>query len=355
MREELEHFEPRDMGVESAGAGGASAGVDSIASSAGADGESAGVDSIASSAGAELAGGAEFDSADDVDVESVESTLPGELDDGLTTDGMTLFLRDVRRYPLLTRQQEVELAERVERGDLAAKERLVNSNLRLVISHARKHQGHDLPLLDLIQEGVLGLMRAAEKFDYRKGFKFSTYATFWIRQAIQRALDTRGQSIRIPVSLGQRQRKLARAEIEFQTRHGREPTDQELADATELEVTEILEVRAASRVVTSLDRPVVESGEVSFGALLPTSDRGPEEELEISLRAQAVRRAVAQLSEREREVVNLRYGIDGGEPAPLTETGRLLGLSQDAVRRIERRALRELAENGELAAFRAAA
>jgi RNA polymerase primary sigma factor len=293
----------------------------------------------------------ELDAPEDAE----QPELTADAEDGVSTDGMSLFLREVRRYPLLTRGQEVQLAKRVERGDLAAKELLVNSNLRLVISHARKHQGRELALLDLVQEGILGLMRAAEKFDYRKGFKFSTYATFWIRQAIQRALDTRGQPIRIPVALGQRERKLARAEIEFQTRNGREPTDEELAAETELELDEVLEVRAAARVVTSLDRPLVDDGEVSFGALLPSQERSPEEELESALRAEAVRRAVAQLSESEREVVRLRYGIDGGEPAPLTETGRRLGLSQDAVRRIERRALRELAENWELVAFRAAA
>ncbi|HEY2436485.1 MAG TPA: sigma-70 family RNA polymerase sigma factor, partial [Solirubrobacteraceae bacterium] len=143
-----------------------------------------------------------------------------------TTDAMSLFLQEVRRHPLLTREEEVELAQRIERGDLDAKERLVNSNLRLVISNARKFQGHDMPLLDLIQEGILGLIRAAEKFDWRKGYKFSTYATFWIRQAIQRALDNRARTIRIPVHLGQRERKIARAQRELSGQLGRDPTDE---------------------------------------------------------------------------------------------------------------------------------
>src|SRR5438270_5574158 len=175
-----------------------------------------------------------------------------------TTDAMSLFLQEVRRHPLLTREQEMELAQRIERGDLAAKEELVNSNLRLVISNARKFQGHDLPLLDLIQEGILGLIRAAEKFDWRKGYKFSTYATFWIRQALQRALDNRSRTIRIPVHLGQRERKIVRAQRELAARLGRDPTDEELAEAAEITLEELQDARAAARVVTSLDRPVGE-------------------------------------------------------------------------------------------------
>ena len=190
-----------------------------------------------------------------------------------TTDAMSLFLQEVRRHPLLTREQEVELAQRLERGDLEAKEQLVNSNLRLVISNARKFQGHDLPLLDLIQEGILGLIRAAEKFDWRKGYKFSTYATFWIRQALQRALDNRSRTIRIPVHLGQRERKIARAQRELAAQLGREPSDEEVAEAAELSPREVQEARDTARVVTSLDRPVGEAEETSLGALLPSAER----------------------------------------------------------------------------------
>jgi RNA polymerase primary sigma factor len=272
-----------------------------------------------------------------------------------TTDAMSLFLQEVRRYPLLTKAQEVDLAKRIERGDLAAKSQLVNSNLRLVISNARKYQGHELPLLDLIQEGILGLIRAAEKFDWRKGYKFSTYATFWIRQAIQRALDNRARTIRIPVHLGQRERKIARAHRELAAQLGRDPTDAELARAAELTLEELEEARAASRVVTSLDRPVGESEDTPFGALLASDERGPEEEVEIVLREDALRRALDQLPEREREVVKLRYGINGDDPTPLSETGRRLGISQDTVRRLERKALAELAESRELDALRPAA
>jgi RNA polymerase primary sigma factor len=272
-----------------------------------------------------------------------------------TTDALSLFLQEVRRHPLLTREEEVELSKRIERGDLAAKERLVNSNLRLVISNARKYQGHDLPLLDLIQEGILGLIRAAEKFDWRKGYKFSTYATFWIRQALQRALDNRARTIRIPVHLGQRERKIARAHRELAARLGREPTDQELADAAEISLQDLSDAREAARVVTSLDRPVGEEEETSFGALIASGERGPEEELDISLREDALRKALERLPEPERRVVKLRYGINGDDPTPLSETGRRLGLSQDAVRKLERRALNELAQSRELEALRPAA
>ena len=272
-----------------------------------------------------------------------------------TTDAMSLFLQEVRRYPLLSREEEIELAKRIERGDIDAKERLVNSNLRLVITNARKYQGFEMPLLDLIQEGILGLIRAAEKFDYRKGFKFSTYATFWIRESIQRAIANRARTIRIPVHIGQRERKIGRATQELAAKLGREPTDEEIARATDLDVREVRETRSAARVVSSLDRPVGEDEETTFGALLASDDRGPEEEVEISLREDALRQALERLPQPEREVVKLRYGVGGDDPTPLSETGRRLGISSDAVRKLERRALSELAESRELEALRPAA
>ncbi len=297
-----------------------------------------------------------FDVRDDCAREHVEQT--SYLNDDLaqrTTDAMALFLQEVRRHPLLSREEEVELAQAIERGDLEAKTKLVNSNLRLVIANARKYQGHDLPLLDLIQEGILGLIRAAEKFDHRKGFKFSTYATFWIRQAIQRALDNRARTIRIPVHLGQRERKIARAERELAARLGRDPTEEEVAEAAELTAEEVREALGAARVVTSLDRPVGEGEETSLGALLPSEERGPEDEVEIALRGDALRRALERLPEREREVVMLRYGVGGAEPVALVEAGRRMGISPDAVRRLERKALAELATSRELEALRPAA
>ncbi len=293
---------------------------------------------------------------DDCGREQVQDTsyVNGEMAER-TTDAMSLFLQEVARHPLLTREQEVELAKRIERGDLKAKEQLVNSNLRLVISNARKYQGLDLPLLDLIQEGILGLIRATEKFDYRKGYKFSTYATFWIRESIQRAIANRARTIRIPVHIGQRERKIGRVQRELQARLGREPTDEEVAAGAELSVREVREAHDTARVVTSLDRPVGEDEDTSLGALLESGEPSPEEEVEISLQQDAVRNALERLPEREREVVRLRYGIDGDDPTPLREAGRRLGISSEEVRRIERRALAELAESRELEALRPAA
>ena len=170
----------------------------------------------------------------------------------MTSDTLQLFLRDVRRHPLLNADEEVELAQRIERGDLEAKERMVNSNLRLVVSLAKKYQGHELALLDLIQEGILGLIRAAEKFDWRKGFKFSTYGTLWIRQAIGRGLANAGRTVRLPVHIGQRERKIARIERELAARHGRPPSDEEIAAGAEITVAELRETREIMRTITTV-------------------------------------------------------------------------------------------------------
>jgi RNA polymerase primary sigma factor len=274
---------------------------------------------------------------------------------GITTDALQLFLNEIRRYPLLTAADEVELAKRVERGDMEAKERMINSNLRLVVSLAKKYQGHDLPLLDLIQEGIFGLIRAVEKFDWRRGYKFSTYATFWIRQAIQRGVANKSRTIRIPVHIGQRERKIARVERELGIKLGRPPSDEELAKSAELPIDQIEEVREAARTITSLDRPVGEEGESSLGDLLPSEAAGPEEEVSVSLRQETLRRALDTLPERERDVVKLRYGINGDEPTPLRETGRRLGISAERVRQIESRALEHLARTRELAGLTEAA
>ena len=273
----------------------------------------------------------------------------------ITGDTLQLFLRDVRRHPLLTAEEEVELAKRIEQGDLEAKERMINSNLRLVVSLAKRYQGQELSLLDLIQEGILGLIRAAEKFDWRRGYKFSTYATFWIRQAIQRGLANQGRTIRIPVHIGQRERKIARAERELALRLGRTPTDEEIAEAADLTLSEVEETREVTRTVTSLDRPVGEEGDTGLGDLLPSQERGPVEEVEIGLREEAVRAALARLPDQEREVIKLRFGVGGDDPTPLREAGRLLGLSPERVRRIEHKALERLAGTREVAGLAEAA
>jgi RNA polymerase primary sigma factor len=273
----------------------------------------------------------------------------------MTGDALQLFLRDVRRHPLLSAGEEVELAKRIERGDLEAKERMVNSNLRLVVSLAKKYQGHELSLLDLIQEGILGLIRAAEKFDWRKGYKFSTYATFWIRQAIQRGLANQGRTIRIPVHIGQRERKIARVERELAVQLERAPTDEEVATAAEITLKELEETRDAARTVTSLDRPVGEDENTAFGDLFASDEPEPSEEAEIALREEAVRSALENLPEQERRVIQLRYGINGDNPTPLREAGKQLGLSPERVRRIEHKALERLATTREVAGLAEAA
>jgi RNA polymerase primary sigma factor len=272
-----------------------------------------------------------------------------------TTEALALFFRDIGRHALLDREQEVALVKRIERGDLQAKEQLVNSNLRLVVANARRYEGQGLSLLDLIQEGTLGLIRAAEKFDWRRGFKFSTYATYWIRQAMQRALDSRSRTIKIPGELAQRERKVARAERELWAELGREPSDAELAQRAGISLAQLASVRNASRVVTSLEKPVGEEGETELGDLLAGGDRSPEEEVEITLQTEAVRRAVESLPVLEREVVRLRFGIDGDDPKPIADVARRLNLPPSRVRDIESRALVRLGERRELAAMGAAA
>jgi RNA polymerase primary sigma factor len=273
----------------------------------------------------------------------------------VTTDSLQLFFNAARKYPLLTAVEEIELAKRIEKGDMAAKDRMINSNLRLVVSVARKYQGHGLSLGDLVQEGMLGLIRAAEKFDWRKGFKFSTYATLWIRQSIQRGLENSSRTIRLPVHIAQRERKINRTERELATRLGREPTEEEIAEAVELPVDQVIEIRKAARPLTSLDQPIGEDGETSFGELITAEQPGVEDEVVQDAGTSAIQQAVMSLPERERDVVRLRFGLAGEEPTPLRETGRRLGISAERVRQIEEEALGRLAESGELAALHEAA
>jgi RNA polymerase primary sigma factor len=272
-----------------------------------------------------------------------------------TTDALQLFLNEMARYPLLTAEEEVALAKRVERGDEAAKELMINSNLRLVVSIAKRWQGHDLALLDLIQEGIIGLIRAVEKFDWRRGFKFSTYATWWIRQAVQRAVANKSRAIRVPNDVFQHEMTIARVERELRQTLDRQPTDDEVARAARLRPEQVRRVHEAARAVTSLDRPVGE-GEASLGELFPAETTAPGEALEIGLEQRAVREALAKLPETERVVLQLRYGLDGDpEPQTLAAVGRRLGLSRERVRQIEADALAHLAVTREIAALRPAA
>jgi RNA polymerase primary sigma factor len=272
-----------------------------------------------------------------------------------TTDALQLFLNEMGRYKLLTAEEEVELAKRIERGDKEAKELMINSNLRLVVSIAKRYQGHGLSLLDLIQEGIIGLIRAVEKFDWRRGFKFSTYATWWIRQAVQRGVANKARDIRLPVHIADRERKIARAERELTAKLGRAPTEQEIAKAAKLPVKQLREVREAARAVTSLDRPLGEQGETAFGELVAGQDPGPEETLHVSLDEDTLYRAIRELPERERIVVQLRYGLNGDStPKSLEEIGRQLGLTRERVRQVEKDALARLAVNREIESLRAA-
>ena len=273
-----------------------------------------------------------------------------------TTDALQLFLNEAARWPLLTAAEEVELAKRIERGDKEAKDRMINSNLRLVVSIAKKYQGHGLSLLDLIQEGIIGLIRAAEKFDWRKGFKFSTYATWWIRQAVQRGVANKSRTIRIPVHIAERETKIARAERELTAELGRAPTDAEVSQRSKISPKHVKEVRGAARAVTSLDRPVGDDGDASLGDLFAGEDASPEEEVTVSFEHEVLHRALADLPEREQIVLTLRYGLDAErDPMSLESIGRELGITRERVRQLESAGLERLAMRREIGALNVAA
>ena len=265
-----------------------------------------------------------------------------------TTDALQLFLREAGRHALLTAPQEVELAKKIERGDMLAKQQMIQANLRLVVSIAKNYRNQGLPFLDLIQEGTLGLIRAVEKFDWRRGFKFSTYATWWIRQAVARALADKARTIRMPVHIVERLQKMNRAERTLWTQLGREPTLEEIAEEASLPLQQAVEVRAAARASTSLDQPVGETDDAVFGDFVAGEGPLPEEQVELSLRSQALKEALAALSDRERQVVVLRYGLADAEPKTLEEIGRRLGLTRERVRQIELDSLKRLASLREM-------
>jgi RNA polymerase sigma factor (sigma-70 family) len=273
----------------------------------------------------------------------------------MTENSLDLFLRAARAHSLLTAEEEIELAKRIERGDLEAKERMINANLRLVVSQARRYQGHGLPMEDLVQEGMLGLIRAVEKFDWRRGFKFSTYGTLWIRQALQRGLQNHGRTIRLPVHVAQRQTKVRKVESELSTKLGREPTDEEIAAEAKLDVDEVAELRELTRGLTSLDQPVGEDGETAFGDLLASDRPEPVEEVEQAERQELIGDAVGRLPEAERNLIRLRFGLTGGEPLNLRQTGIELGIPLGKARELEQQGLSRLAMSTDLEELRRAA
>jgi RNA polymerase primary sigma factor len=270
-------------------------------------------------------------------------------------DSLQLFFNEARKHPLLTAEEEIELAQRIERGDLEAKDRMVNSNLRLVISVARKYQGQGLPLGDLIQEGMLGLIRAVEKFDWRKGFKFSTYGTLWIRQAIGRGLANSGRTVRLPVHIVARARKISDAERKLAVELGRQASDEEIAAFVELPMDEVIDIRRADRGPTSLDQGVGEDGDTALGDLIAGDGPSIEDYVSSELDSETLREAVGGLPDNERTVITLRFGLDREEPQALRETGRRLGLSSERVRQLEDQALRRLSKDETVAALYEAA
>jgi RNA polymerase primary sigma factor len=288
-----------------------------------------------------------YQALDELQIEIVgaqadEATVDEETRE-VSTDSLQLFLKDIGRVELLTAAQEVELAKRIERGDHRAKQQMVEANLRLVVSIAKKYRNQGLPFLDLIQEGTIGLVRAAEKFDYRKGFKFSTYATWWIRQAVARALADKARTIRMPVHVVEKLNKIVRSERKLRSELGREPNSFEIGRDVELSVDEVEQIRRSAQTPVSLEKPVGDEEESEFGHFL-TDDNVPlpDEAAETSLRKETLKRILWTLSARERRVLELRYGLDGQHPRTLDEVGRTFNVTRERIRQIENQSLKKL-------------
>src|SRR6478672_3916292 len=261
----------------------------------------------------------------------------------VSTDALQLFLKDVGKVDLLTAAQEVELAKRIERGDHRAKQEMVEANLRLVVSIAKKYRNQGLPFLDLIQEGTIGLVRAAEKFDYRKGFKFSTYATWWIRQAVARALADKARTIRMPVHVVEKLNKIVRSERKLRAELGREPLAFEIARDLELTPEEVEQIRRTAQSPVSLEKPVGDEEESEFGHFITDETVPlPEEAAEVTLRKETLEKILSQLSPRERRVLELRYGLNGEHPRTLDEVGRAFNVTRERIRQIENQSLKKL-------------
>jgi RNA polymerase primary sigma factor len=279
-----------------------------------------------------------------------------------TTDGLQLFLKGIGKVQLLTAQEEVSLAKRIERGELDAKQKMVEANLRLVVSIAKNYRNQGLPFLDLIQEGTIGLVRAAEKFDYRRGYKFSTYATWWIRQAVARALADKARTIRIPVHVVEKLNKIRRADRSLVTALGREPTPEEIAELTGIEPEEVDSIKRSAQAPISLEKPVGEEEDSEFGQFIADEHaESPFDRAVEILTQEALRDALENLSYRERRVLELRYGLGGQDPYTLEEVGRTFNVTRERIRQIEHRSLaklqklpqaQQLRDNAELASER---
>jgi len=271
----------------------------------------------------------------------------------ISTDTLQLFLKDIGKVPLLTAAQEVELAKRIERGDHSAKQAMVEANLRLVVSIAKRYRNQGLPFLDLIQEGTIGLVRAAEKFDWRKGFKFSTYATWWIRQAVARAIADKGRTIRMPVHVVEKLNKISRSERKLRAELAREPTALEIAVDLDLAVEEVEQIKRSAQTPVSLEKPVGDEEESEFGHFLTDeSEPLPDEAAEVTMRREALRSILGALSPRERQVLELRYGLDGQQPRTLDEVGRAFNVTRERIRQIEHQSLKKLRALADAAAVR---
>src|SRR6266498_2518989 len=271
----------------------------------------------------------------------------------VSTDSLQLFLKDIGKVDLLTAAQEVELAKRIERGEHKAKQEMVEANLRLVVSIAKRYRNQGLPFLDLIQEGTIGLVRAAEKFDYRKGFKFSTYATWWIRQAVARALADKARTIRMPVHVVEKLNKIVRAERKLRAELGREPSSVEIGRDAELSTDEVEQIRRSSQAPVSLEKPVGDEEESEFGHFLTDENLPlPDEEAEITMRKATLTRVLSTLSLRERRVLELRYGLNGEHPCTLDEVGRAFNVTRERIRQIENQSLKKLRAMADAVALR---
>ncbi|MDH3226278.1 MAG: sigma-70 family RNA polymerase sigma factor [Thermoleophilia bacterium] len=319
----------------------------------------------------ELAGAAQDAGLNDADVERLHQSLTeagvelverepvSATEAAITTglipnlDSLRLYLSEIGKVPLLTADQEVSLAKRIERGDMEAKAHMVEANLRLVVSIAKGYMGRGLSFLDLIQEGSLGLIRAVEKFDWRRGYKFSTYATWWIRQAVTRAIADKARTIRIPVHMAEKLNRVVQVERHLVQQNGRDPLPEEIAKELGLEPDEVREIQRIAQLPVSLEKPVGEDDDSQLAAFVEdVGAPSPFEEASDSLRGRDLRRVLEALPERERQVIELRFGLTGGEPRTLEEVGREFGVTRERIRQIESKTLRKLAHLPEAQSLR---